>query len=87
MPWKIKELTGTRLKDLRLRLKTPSFKDNFALLLDKILASDFLVGKKPSQGHSNFKADFDWLIKNDTNYIKILEGKYDQKKPKKVEIR
>ena len=25
-----------------------------------------------------WKVDFDWLIANDTNYVKVLEGKYKQ---------
>lgn len=34
-------------------------------------------------GDRDWKPDFDWIIKNDHNYIKILEGRYDQQKPAK----
>jgi hypothetical protein len=76
MPWKVNKITGIRLSHLKTRLLEAEFKTNFDTILTNILDSDFLMGKKPSKDHQNFKADFDWLIKNDTNYIKILEGKY-----------
>lgn len=76
MPWKVKR-TGSRDSSLGVRLKDKDFEKYFDILLDKILASDFLMGKKPSKGHANFKATFDWIIKNDTNYVKVLEGRYD----------
>jgi len=81
MPWKVKKITGLRLVHLKTRLLEKEFKDNFNTILTKILVSDFLMGKRTSKGHTNFKADFDWLIKNDTNYIKIIEGKYDNREP------
>ena len=80
MPNKIKTLTKTRLRHLNERLQENGFMDNFDLILTKILASDFLMGRKPSVTYPNFKVSFDWIIANDNNYIKILEGKYDGKK-------
>lgn len=77
MPFRIKNLSNQRKKHLKERIGEKDFMDNFPLLLDKILASPFLLGEKPSRQHPNFRADFDWLIKNNTNYLKILEGKYD----------
>lgn len=82
MPWRINDITDGRHKHLNERLKEPSFVDNFPAILDKILASDFLTGRKPSDTHPNFKADFDWLISNDTNHVKVMEGKYDNKAAK-----
>lgn len=38
--------------------------------------SDFLTGRKPSQSHPRFRADFDWIMKT-TNFTKVYEGKYD----------
>jgi len=73
---KIRELSGTRRKHLRKRLEEKLFRENFTAIIDEIIKNDFLSGKKPSEKHPNFKADFDWLIVNDTNYLKILEGKY-----------
>ena len=79
MPWKLNGITTKRRVHLSERLKEPAFVDNFPTILDKILASDFLTGRKPSDTHPNFKADFDWLISNDTNHVKVMEGKYDNK--------
>jgi len=79
MPFKIRGLSDRRKKHLQERIEEKNFVDNFNLLMDKIIASPFLLGKKPSEKHPNFKADFDWLIGNNTNYLKILEGKYDER--------
>ena len=80
MPWKVAKLTKTRKTHLAERLKERMFKDNYEKILELILQSDFLLGKKNTEKHSNFKADFDWIIKNDTNYVKVLEGKYNSTK-------
>src|SRR3990167_349475 len=84
MIWKIRNITKERRIHLLERIKEPSFKDDYNILLQKILDSDFLSGRKPSKEHPNFKADFDWIIKNSTNYVKILEGKYDNKIQDKI---
>jgi len=31
-------------------------------------------------------ADFDWIIKNDTNWVKVMEGKYDNKGKSKSQL-
>lgn len=77
MPWKVREISGSRLIHLKERLKENQFVCEFHTILTKILESDFLSGRKPSKDHPNFRADLDFVIKNNTNYIKILEGKYD----------
>lgn len=83
MPWKIKSITKDRLKHLKERMSEDGF--NLVAICDKILNSEFLMGTRTSPGHENFKADFDWIIKNSTNYIKVLEGKYDNKVKKGIE--
>jgi hypothetical protein len=42
----------------------------------KIEASSFCKG----DNEKKWKASFDWIISNDTNLIKVLEGKYDNAK-------
>jgi hypothetical protein len=79
MPWKINGITASRRRALNGRLKEPAFVDNYNTILTKILESDFLSGRKPTEGHGKWYASFDWIIKNDTNYQKILEGRYDNK--------
>ena len=44
----------------------------------KISESNFCTGNNDR----NWKADFDWLFGNDTNILKALEGKYDNKEVK-----
>ncbi len=70
---KIRKLTNTRLKHLKARLNEPDF--NFKLILQEIEKSSFLQG----ENNRGWKIDLDWLIKNDSNYIKVLEGTYRDK--------
>ena len=75
---KIKEITGTRRKHLKERFEINSFKD-FNKILLAIEQQPFLIhGSQNSGKHDNWKVSFDWLIANDTNYIKVLEMKYVQ---------
>lgn len=49
----------------------------------RINQSDFCCGKNEQK----WKASYDWIINNDTNVIKTLEGKYDNRQEtKKAEI-
>lgn len=53
--------------------------ENLGTVFDKVSKSDYL------NGHINgWKADFDWILKTN-NFIKILEGNYDNKIPKNNE--
>lgn len=47
--------------------------DFWARFFDYVAKSDFLTGKK-----TDFIADLEWLIKS-ANFVKILEGKYENK--------
>jgi hypothetical protein len=67
---KIQILTGGRKQKIKARLNNSLF--NFSEILNKIENSDFLLGKI-----GNWKVNFDFVIQNDINYIKIIEGKYD----------
>ena len=59
-----------RLKELPL--------DRWKLAFEKVQASDFLRGKTPPRaGKRPFRASFDWIITNDRNVLKVLEGNYD----------
>lgn len=70
-------LTNARTLHLNTRIKEKEFTENFELICKKVKDSDFLMGKNPSQKHKNWKATFDWIIKNEDNYTKVLEGNYD----------
>jgi len=64
----VKSISDSRLKKLRTRLQEPEF--DFIEIMRKVHASTRL--KAESSWFS-----FDWVFENQTNYIKILEGNYD----------
>lgn len=72
---KCKLLNESRKSKLILRWKVPMFRESFKDAIDKVKASSFCVGKNTS----GWKATFDWFIHNDENWLKALEGKYDDK--------
>ena len=77
---KIKEITDTRRKHLKERFSKDSFKD-FQAILGAAEQQPFLIKGNPnSKDHKDWKISFDWLIGNDTNYIKVLEFKYKEKR-------
>ena len=68
---KIIKLTDQRKNKLVKRLKEVGY-DNLIKAIDIASISKFLTG----ENDTNWKMDFDWLIKNETNITKVLEGKY-----------
>jgi hypothetical protein len=70
---KIIKLSPGREKAVGARLKESDF--NIYKILDKIKESDFCKGKN---NHS-WKIDFDFVFCSANNYLKILEGKYDNR--------
>ena len=86
LPNKVATLNSNRIELLIARLQEPLFVSEFDKILQKIQDSDFLSGRVKSndQEHKKFKATFDWVIQNDVNYVRILEGKYDNDKKKVV---
>lgn len=67
---KISKLTPKRISNIKSRLKEKEF--NFEEILNFVSRSDFLLGKK-----TDWKIDFDFIFGSRNNYIKILEGKYN----------
>lgn len=68
---KVKEVSGKRRDKLKKRFEQKSFRE-----FDKILAA---IKEQPFLRGSNdrkWKVSFDWLIENDTNYLKVLEKRY-----------
>jgi hypothetical protein len=72
----IRELTGTRKEFLARRRKNPSF--NMQNIVDAIAEQPFLLG----QNDRGWVVSFDWIIANDTNFVKVLEHRYKEKNPK-----
>ena len=69
----IRTISDQRKKHLRARWKEEGNLDIFEYLFRKTIQSDFLTG----DNDRGWQADFDWLIKNETNFNKVLEGRYD----------
>lgn len=67
----IKDLTTDRKAKLRKRLENPLFK--LYDILEVIKTNDFLKGG----GSTGWKVSFDFIIENELNYLKILEGNYN----------
>jgi hypothetical protein len=72
----VRELSPTRKQKAGLRIrehpKVTFWEDVFA----RIKGSAFLLGRGPKNGKEPWRMDFDWLIDNDTNCIKVAEGRY-----------
>lgn len=73
---KVEKITDQRKKHIRARIKDYGV-DNILLMIERANKSDFLHGINDRR----WKADFDWLM-NPNNYVKVIEGKFDNKKLK-----
>ena len=76
---KCTKLTPERRAKVKTRLKTFG-ETRIAEALIKAEQSDFLKGLRGGWGGANF----DWLFKNDSNMLKILEGNYDNDKQQRA---
>ncbi len=78
----IRDITGARRRHLMARIReNPNFEKSFLECLTKIQASQFL-----QQDSSQSWFGFNWLIKNDDNYTKVLEGRYDNRLAKQSQF-
>ena len=69
----IRQITEKRAKLIKIRLSNFTPEDIFKVI-DKAAASDFLNGRVGNRG---FTANFDWIFENESHFIKVLEGRYD----------
>ena len=72
---KVIKLTDTRKKAINRTIDEYGL-ETIKTVLTKAESSDFLTGRV-----GDFKASFDWIFKP-SNFIKILEGNYDNRKSK-----
>jgi hypothetical protein len=68
----VMKLSGKRRDKILLRLKEGMTVDLFRKAVSIAATTPFLTGKSVR----GWKCDFDFLIENDTNLFKVLEGKY-----------
>jgi len=74
---KLKALNTERKKHLKIRIKEHG-REELSNAFKKVKDSEFLQG----ENDSNWKANFDWVI-NSSNFVKIIEGNYDNKEAKR----
>lgn len=68
---RVERITDARREKVKARLKSFS-EDKIKLAFIKAEESDFLTGRDGKWNGANF----DWLMKNDSNMTKVLEGHY-----------
>lgn len=79
---RVERLSEARKTKIRMRLAEWEAQDSInnktldktKLIFEKIEASDFLTGRTDV-----WKASFDWLFTSANNWIKVIEGNYDNK--------
>ena len=71
---KVLELSSDRRKKLQSRFRNGLTIDRFTEAVRLCAMTPFLAGVNERK----WRADFDWLIENDTNLLKVLEGKYTE---------
>jgi hypothetical protein len=69
---KIDSLCDKRRAKLRTRIAEGLTPEKFLSLVETCAKTPFLRG----ENDRNWRADFDWLVKNDHNGLKVREGKY-----------
>jgi hypothetical protein len=68
----VKGISGERRRHLKQRYSNATFKKDWKQAMGEIPKNPFLLGT----GKHKWVANFDWFIANDTNFLKILEGRY-----------
>ena len=74
-----RQMTNGRVRKIDERLKSNPSRDFWRDVFIKTNQSSFLKGENDRGG----RADLDWLIKNDENALKVIEGKYERETPGK----
>ncbi|WP_290193480.1 hypothetical protein [uncultured Muribaculum sp.] len=71
---RVLKLTDKRKMKIRVRFEEMKFSyETLQEVFDKCEASYFIRG----DNKRGWKADFDWIFTNSQNWVKVLEGKYD----------
>jgi hypothetical protein len=74
------KLTDDRRKKIACRIGENSDPAYWVAVITALVESDFASGRIAGSDGRTWSADFDWLIKNETNHVKVSEGKYRNKK-------
>lgn len=75
-----REVTEDRRRKIRQRLARRPDLAEWRAIFERIQGSSFCRGDTGSRdGRTPWVADFDWIVRNDTNAAKVLEGKFDDR--------
>jgi hypothetical protein len=73
-------LAESRKRKIAVRLKEHQSLEFWKKVFSNIAASNFLLGR----GNGTWKANIDWLTRNDSNCLKVYEGSYENGKSHQV---
>lgn len=69
-----RQLSAVRKRKIKTRLEERPLSE-WKTVFEKMAASSFCCGENDRR----WKADFDWILDNDNNSVKVLEGKFDNR--------
>ncbi|HWQ40561.1 MAG TPA: hypothetical protein VN456_00825 [Desulfosporosinus sp.] len=72
---KVQKMSNSRKEKLRTRWSEIKTIEAFEKICTKMELSNFLKGDNPRK----WMPTFDWLLENDNNWVKVIEGNYDNK--------
>ncbi len=73
---KVLKITDKRKAKIRVRFEEMKFNyETLQEVFDRCEASHFMRG----DNNRGWRADFDWIFTNSQNWVKVLEGKYDNR--------
>lgn len=72
---KVQKMSNSRKDKLRTRWQEIKTIEVFETICLKMESSNFLKGNNKQK----WKATFDWILENDNNWVKVIEGNYDNK--------
>lgn len=79
---RVQSVTADRKRSLRARMSEQFFREHYAEAIRRVASSQFCTGSNDR----GWKATFDWFLQPGT-IAKVMEGKYDGKQAKTVQLR
>lgn len=70
----VQMLNDNRKNKIRMRLHEMKSVQKMVEVFDRLERSDFC------KGSTGWKATFDWFMSNDSNWVKVMEGNYDNRR-------
>jgi hypothetical protein len=76
---KVQKLTESRKSKMKTRINEfkKQFKEPYMSVIESIFTKMEASGFMKGDGHSGWKATFDWVFVNGSNWVKVYEGNYD----------